>query len=115
MLDFDALSQQSCTPLSRSSTTLLIPTIESYLSILPNWQPAFDYNSIEQTFTFKNHYQLISFVNALAYDSHHQDHYPEIRFCDSEMTIRLSSRLVKGLTLNDMIMAARINKLLQHG
>jgi len=115
MLDFDTLSQQNCAVLSKSSTTLIIPTIESYLSILPEWQPGFDYNSIERTISFKNHYQLMAFLNALAYIVHQQDHHPEITFCDTESTIRLASKITKGLTLNDMIMAARINKLLQHG
>ena len=115
MLDFDTLSQQNCTVLSKSSSALVIPTIESYLSILPDWQPAFDYKSIERSYTFKNHYQLMAFVNALAYVTHQQDHHPEITLCNNELTIRLTSHITKGVTLNDIIMAARINKLLQHG
>lgn len=111
MLDINALLAQSCQPLKAGSAAMVIPTIESYLSILPDWQAAFDYKSIERELKFKNHYQVMAFLNALAYTSHQQDHHPEVCYGYNSAKITLSTHTCKGVSLNDMIMAARINQL----
>jgi 4a-hydroxytetrahydrobiopterin dehydratase len=111
MLDINTLLEQSCQPIPAKTNAMLIPTIESYLSVLPHWQASFDYKSIERTITFKNHYQLIAFLNALAYVVHEQDHHPEICYQYNKVHIKLSTHTINGISLNDMIMAAHINKL----
>ena len=115
MLDFVTLSTQHCQPLTASSTLMVIPTIESYLSILPQWQAAFDYKSIQRDIRFKNHHHLMAFLNALAYISHQQDHYAKVTYDYQNVQLTLTSKDAKGVTLNDMIMAARIEQLLANG
>lgn len=110
-MDINALLTQSCQPLKAGTPAMLIPTIESYLSILTGWQAAFDYKSIERNIPFKNHYQVMAFLNALAYICHQQDHYPEICYGYNSVKIKLSTHTAKGVTLNDMIIAAHINQL----
>jgi len=110
-LDINALLTQSCQPLKAGTPSMVIPTIESYLSILTGWQAAFDYKSIERSLLFKNHYQVMAFLNALAYISHQQDHHPEIYYGYNHVKITLTTHNAKGVTLNDMILAARINQL----
>jgi 4a-hydroxytetrahydrobiopterin dehydratase len=113
MLDINALLAQSCQPIKAGTPAMVIPTIESHLSILSGWLAAFDYKSIERTIAFKNHYQVMSFLNALAYVSHQQDHHPEVCYGYNNVKIKLTTHTAKGVTLNDMIMAAHINQLYQ--
>lgn len=112
-MDINALLTQSCQPLKAGTPAMVIPTIESYLSMITGWQPAFDYKSIERNITFKNHYQVMAFLNALAYVCHQQDHHPEICYGYNHVKITLTTHIAKGVTLNDMIMAAHINQLYQ--
>lgn len=112
MLDINVLLTQSCQPIKAGTAAMVIPTIESHLSILSGWQAAFDYKSIERSIGFKNHYQVMAFLNALAYVSHQQDHHPEICYDYNSAKIKLTTHSAKGVTLNDMIMAAHINQLL---
>jgi 4a-hydroxytetrahydrobiopterin dehydratase len=111
ILDINTLLTQSCQPLKAGTSAMIIPTIESYLSIVTGWQAAFDYKSIEKEFVFKNHYQLMAFLNAVAYLSHQQDHHPEVCYGYNHTKIRLTTHSAKGVTINDMIMAARISQL----
>lgn len=116
MLELNQLQQQHCQPLNHKASKMLIPTVESYLSILPSWQAAFDYNSIERSIQFKNHYQVMAFLNALAYLSHQEDHHPDVCYGYNQVNIKLQSHIAKGVTTNDMIMAAKIEQLLtSHG
>lgn len=111
MFDINTLLAQSCQEIKVGTPMMIIPTIESYLSILSGWQAAFDYKSIERTITFKNHYQLMAFLNALAYISHQQDHYPNVCYDYNQVKIKLMTQSINGVTLNDMIIAAHINQL----
>lgn len=112
MLDINTLLTQPCQPIKLGTAAMVIPTIESYLSILSGWQAAFDYKSITRSHNFKNHYQVMAFLNALAYISHQQDHHPEICYGYNSVNIKLTTHSAKGVTQNDMIMAAHINQLL---
>jgi 4a-hydroxytetrahydrobiopterin dehydratase len=74
-------------------------------------EAGFDYNSIERSIQFKNHYQVIAFLNALAFISHEQDQHADICYGYNKVSIKLTTHIIKGVSLNDMIMAAKINQL----
>lgn len=112
MLTVEHLLSQACQPIKVGTPAMIIPTIETHLSILSGWEAGFDYKSIETKHTFKNHYQVLAFLNALAYVCHQQDHHPQITYDYNSVSIRLSTHAAKGVTLNDMIIAAHINRLL---
>lgn len=112
MLSLETLAQSHCTPLTKDSKAMVIPTIESHLSLLPAWQATFDYKAIEREITFKNHHYVMGFLNALAYLCHQQDYYPTIRYRYNKVNITLRTEAVNGVTHNDMIMAAKIERLL---
>ncbi len=106
------LGQQRCQTIEKGSKPLIIPVIESHLSQLNGWEAPIHYREISQTFIFKNHLQVISFVNAVAWISNQEDHYPTTCFDYNTAKITLSTQDIKGLSLNDIILAAKINALL---
>ncbi len=106
------LCHQHCQDITKGDKPLIIPTIESHLSQLQGWETPIDYKHISKTFSFKNYLQTISFVNAVTWVAHQEDHYPDILFNYNRVTITLSTHIIKGLSLNDMILAAKIDALL---
>jgi 4a-hydroxytetrahydrobiopterin dehydratase len=106
------LTTQHCEELPKGSKPLIIPAIESNLSQLRGWDAPLNYVNISKTFNFKNYLQTIAFVNAVTWVANKEDHHPQICFGYNSAKITLTTHNAKGLTHNDMIMAAKINALL---
>ncbi|MEW6352997.1 MAG: 4a-hydroxytetrahydrobiopterin dehydratase [Pseudomonadota bacterium] len=69
-------------------------------------------DAISRTFQFKNYYQTMAFVNAVAWIAHREDHHPDMEVSYNKCTVRYSTHAVHGLTENDFICAAKIDALL---
>ncbi len=67
---------------------------------------------ISRTYSFKNYYQTMAFVNALAWVAHAEDHHPDIEVGYSRCHVRYSTQAIGGLSENDFICAAKIDALL---
>lgn len=67
---------------------------------------------IERTFTFKNYYHTLAFVNAVAWIAHQEDHHPELSFGYKQCRVRYTTHAVGGLSENDFICAAKVDRLL---
>ena len=67
---------------------------------------------ISRTCSFKNYYQTMAFVNALAWVAHGEDHHPDIEVGYSRCHVRYSTHAIGGLSENDFICAAKIDALL---
>jgi 4a-hydroxytetrahydrobiopterin dehydratase len=66
---------------------------------------------ISRSFRFKNYYQAIAFVNALAWIAHQEDHHPDLQVAYNRVQVRFSSHSIGGLSQNDFICAAKIDAL----
>ena len=75
-----------------------------------HWQSADD-DKIVGTFKFKNYYETQAFVNAVAYIAHREDHHPDITFGYNSCRIELTTHAIGGLSDNDFISAAKIDRL----
>jgi 4a-hydroxytetrahydrobiopterin dehydratase len=76
------------------------------LAGLPGWTLV--ENRIEKTFDFANYYETIAFVNALAFVAHREDHHPDLAVHYNRCTVAYSTHSAGGVTLNDLICAARV-------
>lgn len=106
------LLTQKCEHIPKGSKSIIIPVIESNLSSLVGWDVPLNYMTINKTFQFKNYHQTIAFVNAVTWLANKEDHHPKICFDYNSCEVILTTHSAKGLTMNDMIMAAKINALL---
>ncbi|AEG31022.1 4a-hydroxytetrahydrobiopterin dehydratase [Thiomicrospira cyclica] len=111
MTDLPDLINQHCSDIPPGTKGLVIPTIESYLNMLPGWDVSLDFSSLNKTFKFKNYHQTLAFINAVAWIAHQEDHHPDIQFGYNQCVITLKTHSIKGLSQNDVIMAAKINAL----
>jgi 4a-hydroxytetrahydrobiopterin dehydratase len=80
-----------------------------YLKALPGWERRG--SEIVKQFNFKNYYETMSFVNAVAWIANTQDHHPDLEVGYNKCRVRYSTHAVKGLSPNDFICAAKIEQL----
>ena len=78
------------------------------------WQLSIDNRNITKDFKFKNHYEVISAINLIAWVSHKEDHHPEITFGYSNLSIKFFTYAIDGLSENDFICAAKIDKAMKY-
>lgn len=68
--------------------------------------------AIEKTFTFDNYFETMSFVNAVAFIAHSQDHHPDLSVHFSRCVVRFNTHDVGGISMTDFDCAAQIDALL---
>jgi 4a-hydroxytetrahydrobiopterin dehydratase len=83
--------------------------VKQLLAPLPGWQSSG--KEISRTFSFKNYYETMAFVNAVAYIAHGQDHHPDLEVGYNKCTVRYSTHSVGGLSESDFAGAAKVNGL----
>jgi len=110
----EALHQRDCAPqkdaLNDSDTAAL-------LALLPQW--SLQDGKLYRDFNFKNYYQTLAFVNALAHMTHKQDHHPELIITYKTCAVRYDTHSVNqgagGLSDNDFICAAKADLIYDSG
>ncbi|MGZ8256681.1 MAG: 4a-hydroxytetrahydrobiopterin dehydratase [Gallionella sp.] len=103
------LSQQKCQPCDGNMHPLLPAAIDPLMQQLQGWQQ-YDH-LISRTYHFKNYYQTIAFVNAVAWLSHRENHHPELGVSFNECRVEYTTHALHGLSENDFICAAKVDAL----
>ncbi len=67
---------------------------------------------IEKAFLFANYTETMAFVNALAWIAHHEDHHPDLQVQYNRCVVVFTTHSAGGVTLNDVICAAKAERLL---
>ena len=67
--------------------------------------------AIEKTYSFKNYFETIAFVNALAWVCNAEDHHPDLAVSYSRCVVRFNTHSVGGISINDFICAAKADAL----
>jgi len=65
---------------------------------------------LEKVFRFRDFAAALAFTNVAARIAQEQNHHPEITLTWGQVTIRIWTHKVDGLTGNDFILAARIDQ-----
>ena len=84
-------------------------TVTAHLAGLSGWERTGD--EIVKTFSFKNYYETIAFVNATAWISHRADHHPDLEVGYNKCKVRYSTHSVGGLSQKDFDCAAQVESL----
>ena len=107
----DDLIHEHCQVLAKGSPALDRATIESLAQYIPDWTIQSDNKSIEREYKFIDYYETIAFVNALAWIAHSEDHHPDLYVTFNRCKVTYSTHSVNGLSRNDFICAAKIDRL----
>ena len=86
-------------------------SIREWLPQLPEWALVENGHALSRTFTFKDYYRTMSFVNALVHIAHREDHHPDLGVRFDRCEVRFSTHDVGGLSENDFICAAKADAL----
>ena len=106
-----SLSTQHCEPCESGIGQLTQAAINTHLTTLKGWAQASD--GIEKKWKFNNYLQAQALVMAVGEVAEAQGHHPDITFGWGYATIRITTHAAQGLTLNDFILAAKIDDLPQ--
>jgi 4a-hydroxytetrahydrobiopterin dehydratase len=95
----DARQEMALTP---AEVAQLLPT-------LPGWVG--EGKTISKTFRFRDHYETMAFVNALAWVSHRVDHHPDLAVGYNECKVSYTTHWLGGLSRKDFMCAAKAEAL----
>ena len=76
-----------------------------------DWQIADDAKSLKRAFKFKDFHRTMSFVNAIAYIANVEDHHPDLEVGYDHCRVTYTTHSIRGLSQNDFICAAKIDRL----
>lgn len=104
------LATRHCKPCEGATPPLGKEEAERLLGSLSGWE--LQDGAIARRFEFRNFYQTMAFVNAVAWIAHEEDHHPDLEISYRACRVRYTTHAVGGLSENDFICAARVDSLL---
>jgi 4a-hydroxytetrahydrobiopterin dehydratase len=105
----NSLTAKRCVPCEGGVAPLTDGEADTLLKELPGWERAA--GAIFKTYAFRDYYQTMAFVNALAWVSHREDHHPDLVVGYNKCRVEYSTHAIGGLSQNDFICAAKAESL----
>ena len=110
----EKLDQKKCEACEGIGQALNETQIKNLISQIDSqWVVNENFTQISKTFSFKNYYHTMSFVNALAWIANHENHHPDLVVKYNSCQVTWNTHALGGLSMNDFICAAKTDKLLQ--
>jgi len=106
------LTNKNCKPCEGGVPALTQDEAKNLLKQLDNWE--LKNNAISKIFEFKNYYQVMAFVNAVAWMTHREDHHPDMAVGYNQCRVEYSTHAIGGLSENDFICAAKVDALFKN-
>ncbi len=102
-----------CEPCEKASKKDVFPLkkVKEYLSKVKGWESIKRGKAIQKEFKFPDFVRAMSFVDQVADVAEGAGHHPDIFISYNLVRLGLSTHSVGGLTENDFLVAAEINKL----
>ncbi len=98
------LASKNCVP-CKGTRPLSLEEANSNLEALPGWRLAS--GKIEKEFTFKSYVEGLDFAYSIGKLAEEHDHHPEITTGWRRVKLVFTTHVIKGLSMNDFIMAAK--------
>jgi len=106
------LADRRCKPCEGGVAPLDENGARDYLeSVSRDWRLADDGLAIERTFEFRGFSRTIAFANAVAWVATVEGHHPVMEVSYGRCVVRYTTHAIGGLSENDFICAARIDRL----
>ncbi len=103
------LTEQTAKPIEKGTVPLSQKEVLGLVRDVPLW--SLGIRAIAREFRFKDFREAMEFVNRVAALANEQDHHPDIFISYGKVQLTLSTHKIGGLTLNDFIVAAKIDLL----
>ena len=102
---------QKCEACSGNTPKLNTKQISKHLSKLDNWSVNDEQKMIYKKFIFKTFKQALNFTNKVGELADTEGHHPDISIGWGYSLIMIHTHAIKGLSINDFILAAKIDVL----
>jgi len=111
------LAGMHCTAVAANTPQLNDDEIGQYQAKLPDWEiyQKGGEPRLEKVFQFKDFNQALKFTNQVAEIANEEDHHPAILTEWGKVTVTWWTHKIRGLHLNDFIMAAKTDQLYGRG
>ena len=111
-MTLDQLATQPCLPRRGAEHRLDTARIAELLALLPGWQRSADGLEIGKDFKFTDFHHTLGFINAVGFMANRADHHPDLQAGYGHCHVLWSTHDCGGISMNDMICAARVERLL---
>ena len=106
------LVKKKCAPCEGGVEAYSLEDARKQVASLPGWQLSPDGKKIRREWTVKNFMAGINFFKDVAQVAETDDHHPDLHLTGyRKVAIELSTHAIGGLSENDFILAAKIDKL----
>lgn len=105
------LSKKKCVPCEGGVPPLDEKQIKEYKEQISSGWKVIDNNKLAKEFSFVSYRQTIDFVNKVADIAENEGHHPVLHIYFGRAVAELWTHSVNGLSENDFILAAKIDKL----
>jgi 4a-hydroxytetrahydrobiopterin dehydratase len=110
------LLRQHCVPCEGGTAPLSRAEAEGYMDAAGGWKLAGgDPAKIRRSLKFKDFVKAMAFVNSVAVLAEAEGHHPDIYISWNRVRLELVTHAIGGLSMNDFIMAVKINELKEGG
>ena len=105
-----ALADKMCAPCSGDVPALEGTELEELRQQVPGWVVV-EKHHLQRKFSFGNFREALDFVNRVGKTAEEQGHHPDIRFGWGYAEVTVFTHKIDGLTENDFILAAKVDRL----
>lgn len=106
------LTSKKCVPCEGGTPPLAEDKINEFLSQVDSAWELFDNKKIKRKLKFKDFVEAMAFVNKVADLAEEEGHHPDIHIYWNKVNLDLWTHAIGGLSDNDFIMAAKIDKII---
>lgn len=107
------LSQRNCEPCEGGVPPLEHANAQQLLKALnDDWSISDDQKWIRREFSFSGFNRTMGFVNAVAWIANSEGHHPDLEVSYRTVKVNYTTHAINGLSENDFICAAKIDRLL---
>ncbi len=106
------LSAKKCKPCEGGVESCSIEQARQQIAALSKWQLSDDGKSISRKFTLKNFVAAIELVDGIAKVAEEDQHHPDLHLTGyRHLRVDLTTHAIGGLSENDFILAAKIDRI----
>jgi 4a-hydroxytetrahydrobiopterin dehydratase len=114
MNDLPDLLSRQCEPCEGGVPPLEPEAVEQLLKALHGeWSVSQDGKWIRREFLFSGFNRTMGFVNAVAWIANTEGHHPDLEVGYSKCVVNYTTHAIDGLSENDFICAAKIDRLVE--
>lgn len=108
--DLSSKHCESCEGIGQALNHLQVQILMPQLA--EGWEVNADQKVIKKEFKFKDFYQSMAFVNAIAWIANTENHHPDLELGYNYCHVAFTTHALDGLSHNDFICAAKIDALI---